>query len=68
MTVAGSTWPLGGDIVVKADGTPVGSVDELRQIVAAKKPGQAVSLGILRGDKSITVEVKLGRQPLSARC
>jgi S1-C subfamily serine protease len=68
VTVAGSTWPLGGDIVVKADGTPVGSVDQLRQIVATKNPGQAVALGILRGDKSLTVKVKLGRQPLSARC
>jgi S1-C subfamily serine protease len=68
VTVAGNTWPLGGDIVVKADGAAVGSVDELRQIVAEKDPGQAVALGIVRGDKSMTVKVTLGRQPLSARC
>jgi S1-C subfamily serine protease len=68
VTVAGSTWPLGGDIVVKADGTSVGSVDQLRQIVAGKDPGQAVALGVVRGDKSMTVKVTLGRQPLSARC
>jgi S1-C subfamily serine protease len=68
VTVAGSTWPLGGDIIVKAGGYQVGSVDELRQIVAQKKPGQSISLQVVRGSKSITLNVKLGRQPLSARC
>jgi S1-C subfamily serine protease len=68
VTVAGSTWPLDGDIIVAADGTRVGSVDELRQIVAQKKPGQSVTLDVLHGNKSMTVKVTLGRQPLTARC
>lgn len=68
VTVAGDTWPLGGDIIVKADGAPVGSVDTLRQIIALKKPGQSVQLQILRGSKHITLDVKLGRQPLTSQC
>ena len=68
VTVSGDTWPLGGDIIVKADGVPVGSVDMLRQIVAQKKPGQSVALEIVRGDKTMTLRVKLGRQPLSSPC
>lgn len=68
VTVAGDTWPLGGDIIVKADGAPVGSIDTLRQIIAMKKPGQTVQLQILRGAKHIALNVKLGRQPLSAQC
>ena len=68
VTVAGDTWPLGGDIIVKADGVPVGSVDLLQQLVAQKKPGQTIALEIVRGDKTMTLHVKLGRQPLSSPC
>ncbi|MGH2936358.1 MAG: S1C family serine protease [Gaiellaceae bacterium] len=68
VTVAGNTWPLGGDIIVKADGVPVGSVDLLRQIVAQKRPGEQMALTIVRGGKTMTLNVKLGRQPLSNRC
>ncbi len=68
VTVAGDTWPLGGDIIVKADGVPVGSVDMLRQIVAQKKPGDSLALLVVRGTKTMTLHVKLGRQPLSTRC
>jgi len=68
VTVSGDTWPLGGDIIVKAEGVPVGSVDMLRQIVAQKKPGQTIALEIVRGDKTMTLHVKLGRQPASSPC
>jgi S1-C subfamily serine protease len=68
VTVAGNTWPLGGDIIVKADGVPVGSVDLLRRIVAQKRPGEQMALTIVRGDKTMTLHVQLGRQPLSNRC
>ena len=68
VTVAGDTWPLGGDIIVEADGAPVGSIDTLRQIIALKKPGQTVQLRIVRGTKDITLDVKLGRQPLTSQC
>jgi S1-C subfamily serine protease len=68
VTVAGDTWPLGGDIIVKADGVPVGSVDALRQVIALKRPGQTVQLQVLRGSTHITLNVKLGRQPLTSQC
>ena len=68
VTVAGDTWPLGGDIIVAADGVRVGSVDMLRQVVAQKKPGDTVKLTVLRGDKHLALNVKIGRQPLTTRC
>ena len=68
VTVAGETWPLGGDIIVKADGVPVASVEQLRSIIAQKKPGDTLALAIYRGDKTMTLKVKLGRQPLTPRC
>jgi S1-C subfamily serine protease len=68
VTVAGDTWPLGGDIILKADGVRVGSLDELRTIVGAKKPGDTVGLELERGSKTLDVKVKLGRQPASPLC
>jgi len=66
--LAGETWPLGGDIIVKADGVPVASVEQLRSIISQKKPGQDLQLQVYRGTKTMSLEVKLGRQPLSPRC
>ncbi len=66
-TVAGVTYPLDGDLIVSADGVPVASLDQLRNVIAAKKPGQKVKLEIWRGDSHMTLDVKLGRQPSSPR-
>jgi S1-C subfamily serine protease len=63
VTLAGESYNLGGDIIVEAGGTPVGSLDKLRDIVAGKKPGDTLDLTIYRGDKKTTIQVKLGRQP-----
>jgi len=46
---------------------PLSSVDQLRDVISGKKPGQKVKLEIWRGDKHMTLDVKLGRQPSSPR-
>ena len=43
VTVQGDTWPLGGDIIVAADGVPVSSIAALRDAVAAKQPGDTMT-------------------------
>ncbi|MBX5474567.1 MAG: trypsin-like peptidase domain-containing protein [Thermoleophilia bacterium] len=68
VTVAGDTWPLGGDILVKADGVTLDSAGRLRSLVADKKPGDTLRLEIVRGSRTMEVTTKLGRQPLSPRC
>ncbi len=65
--VAGVTYPLGGDLIDSADGTPLYSIDQLRDAIAGKKPGDKVELGVYRGDAHRTVHVKLGRQPSPPR-
>ena len=65
VTVQGDTWPVGGDIIVAADGVPVSSIAALRDAIAAKSPGDTVKLQVIRGTKKMTVVVKLGRQPAS---
>jgi serine protease Do len=64
-TLAGETYPLGGDLLAAIDGNPLGSVDQLRDTIAGMKPGDQVKLDVYRGDKRRTVTVKLGRQPTS---
>jgi S1-C subfamily serine protease len=64
-TLAGETYPLGGDLIASIDGTPLYSVDQLRDVIGGKQPGDGVKLGVFRGDQQRTVKVKLGRQPTS---
>jgi S1-C subfamily serine protease len=61
--VSGESWPIGGDLIVSADGVSLTSVDQLRDLIAAKRPGQAISLEIYRGNEKLTIDVRLGRQP-----
>jgi S1-C subfamily serine protease len=64
-TVAGITYPLGGDLIDTVEGDPLNSIEQLRDAIADKKPGDEVKLGVYRGDQHRTVTVKLGRQPSS---
>jgi S1-C subfamily serine protease len=68
VVVAGESWPVGGDLIVRADGVTVSSTDRLRSAVAGKKPGDTVKLTIFRALQQLTLNVNLGRQPLSPRC
>jgi S1-C subfamily serine protease len=61
--VGGRSYVLGGDIVLRADGRPVTSPDELRTIIMEKSPGDPLTLEIQRGQSQRTVNVTLGQQP-----
>jgi S1-C subfamily serine protease len=63
--VAGDSYILGGDIIVAADGKKVSSVEELRDAVAAHKPGEKLKLRIYRDGERTSVTVTLGRRPAS---
>jgi putative serine protease PepD len=63
VVVEGESWPAGGDLLVKADGHDLASIDDLRNVIADKKPGSSLSVELYRGDKEMKVDVKLGRQP-----
>ena len=64
--VSGESWPIGGDLIVSADGVRLTSVDQLRDLIAAKQPGQSIPLVVYRGTQKLTLDVKLGRQPFSS--
>jgi S1-C subfamily serine protease len=61
--VAGESYTLGGDLIVAVGGKRVASLEQLRDLLADHKPGETVKLQLYRGSKSMTVDVKLGRQP-----
>jgi len=64
-TVAGESYRIGGDVIVAVDGKSVASTEALRDLIAAHKPGDHLTLTLYRGAKKISVSVQLGRQPSS---
>jgi S1-C subfamily serine protease len=63
IVLSGESYVLGGDVVVEADGAALDSLDDLRHVLAAKRPGTTVKLVVHRGAKQMTMKVTLGRQP-----
>jgi len=68
--VEGGQVAVGGDIIVSIDGQAVASSEDLANDIAAKKPGDTVSIGLLRangkgGYDKKTVSVTLGSRPNS---
>ena len=63
VVVAGESYLLGGDIVVAANGKPVTSDSQLRNVVQAMNPGDTLTLQVWRGNKKETIHVKLGQPP-----
>ena len=51
-----------GDVLLKADGRPVGKVNEFRNAIAMTTPGTVVHLDILRGGKPLQVKVTIGKR------
>lgn len=52
-----------GDVVVSFDGAPVIDAASLVQAVGRGKPGQQVTLGLVRNGRSGSVQVRLGAAP-----
>jgi len=66
VTVGGADLVLGGDVLTKIAGKDVKSMDDVIGVVDSKKPGDSVTLELLRGDKRRTATVTLGNRPQSA--
>jgi putative serine protease PepD len=62
-TVDGLEVPSGGDVIVAVDGDPVTTSAELQSAVDARKPGDEITLTVLRGGERRTIEVTLGTRP-----
>jgi S1-C subfamily serine protease len=60
--VAGESYQLGGDLIVKADGQNIVSTDRLREIVSEHQPGDTLTIEYFRDSERRSADVKLGRQ------
>jgi S1-C subfamily serine protease len=54
---------LGGDIIKAVDGRKVRDADDVAELIGRRRPGDRVTLEILRDGTRTTVSVKLGRRP-----
>jgi S1-C subfamily serine protease len=63
VAVNGVSALVGGDAIVGVDGTAVSSSEQLSTIVAEHEPGDSLTLDVVRGGSSRTVEVTLGNAP-----
>lgn len=61
--VNGQAIQLGGDIIVSVDGTDVKTSDDLVNAISDKKPGDTVTVTVLRSGKKTEIQVKLGQRP-----
>ena len=61
--VDGTERPTGGDVIVEFDGAPVTSAVALQSAVDAHRPGETVSVTVVRKGKRHTLNVTLGVRP-----
>jgi len=61
--VDGEEVPTGGDVIVAFDGKPVSTTAELQSAVDSLRPGDEVTVTVLRGGKRVTLDVTLGTRP-----
>jgi len=52
----------GGDILVEFDGAPVQNLHDFTYALRAKKPGDEVTVKVLRGTETVTAKVTLGER------
>jgi S1-C subfamily serine protease len=63
VTVQGTRFTVGGDVITAVNGKPVTSAQDLVQAIAAYKPGDVVTLTVNRHGASSDVKVTLGTRP-----
>ena len=63
---AGSAVAVGGDVIQAIDGRTVDSMEDVIQIVDSHKPGDRVSVRLLRDGRPVTVAVTLENRPARA--
>jgi S1-C subfamily serine protease len=65
-TFDGSDIALGGDVITRVDGRAVETMEEVAEIIDSKKPGDGVTVGVLRDGRRRTVTARLAQRPGSA--
>jgi S1-C subfamily serine protease len=64
--IGGSQIVLGGDVIASFDGRAITSMEQLSSLIATHKPGEKVTVGILRDGSPKRLVVTLGKAPSRA--
>jgi S1-C subfamily serine protease len=64
---AGGKVAVGGDIIVKVNGTAIANAETLSSLIASKKPGDTISIEVLRATGSGSYEHKTIKVTLTSR-
>jgi S1-C subfamily serine protease len=59
----GVPFRVGGDVVTELDGQSITSMDQLAGLIALKKPGDMVTLTVIRGKQTLQITATLGTRP-----
>jgi S1-C subfamily serine protease len=55
--------PVGGDVIVQADGVEIRDMSDLLVAIAARTPGEIMNLVILRNGEEVEIDVELAPRP-----
>jgi S1-C subfamily serine protease len=59
-------YRTGGDVILQVDGNDVVAPDDLSRYIADRRPGEKVTLTVLRDGEREKVDVTLGRRPVGS--
>ena len=62
-TIDGRQYPTGGDVVTEVDGEAVETAEDLQRAIDAHKPGDTITLAVVRDGDTRTVDVTLDSRP-----
>ncbi|NNN02162.1 MAG: PDZ domain-containing protein [Acidimicrobiaceae bacterium] len=62
-TGAASAGVKQGDVIVMINNTRIGGAQDVSSVISSLRPGDVISLHIVRGSKHLTLTVTLGTQP-----
>jgi S1-C subfamily serine protease len=62
----GSGIALGGDVITKINGRAIKTMEEVVAVIDSKKPGESVTVEVLRNGSRRTVTAKLAQRPSTA--
>ena len=65
--LGGGKVAVGGDIIVGVDGKAIGSAEDLSSLIGSKKPGDTISVEVMRATGKGTYEKKTIKVTLTAR-
>ena len=56
-------YRTGGDVILQVEGRDIVSPDDLAEVISAHRPGDEVTVTILRDNERKEIDLKLGRRP-----